>query len=96
MDASCVPACPVDCIRPVTARGDFGSSEMLFIDLRKLLAARGVASVSWSDWRAIDAEEHRRGAGTTASPGESSRCSGNACRSAKVKLRSRYGRRCIS
>ena len=59
-----MPVCPVDRIRPVTARGHFGSSEMLFIDLRELLAARGVASVSWSNWRAIDAEEHRRGAGT--------------------------------
>lgn len=31
-DASCVPVCPVDCIRPVSTRGDFGDSEMLFID----------------------------------------------------------------
>ncbi|MDF3337493.1 FAD-dependent oxidoreductase [Mycolicibacterium septicum] len=31
-DASCVPVCPVDCIRPVHPRGRSTSTEMLFID----------------------------------------------------------------
>jgi ferredoxin/flavodoxin---NADP+ reductase len=31
-DASCVPVCPVDCIRPVGAAGDFTGTEMLYID----------------------------------------------------------------
>lgn len=31
-DASCVPVCPVDCIRPVGATGEFTGTEMLYID----------------------------------------------------------------
>lgn len=31
-DASCVPACPVDCIRPVGAAPDATSAQMLYID----------------------------------------------------------------
>lgn len=31
-DASCVPVCPVDCIRPTSSHGQFRGSEMLFID----------------------------------------------------------------
>jgi len=31
-DASCVPVCPVDCIRPVGGAGEFTGSEMLYID----------------------------------------------------------------
>jgi ferredoxin/flavodoxin---NADP+ reductase len=31
-DASCVPVCPVDCIRPVGAAGEFTGTEMLYID----------------------------------------------------------------
>lgn len=31
-DASCVPVCPVDCIRPVGAAGQFTGAEMLYID----------------------------------------------------------------
>jgi ferredoxin--NADP+ reductase len=31
-DASCVPVCPVDCIRPSGERGEFTGTEMLFID----------------------------------------------------------------
>ena len=31
-DASCVPVCPVDCIRPVGAAGEFTDTEMLYID----------------------------------------------------------------
>jgi ferredoxin--NADP+ reductase len=31
-DASCVPVCPVDCIRPVGGAGEFTSTEMLYID----------------------------------------------------------------
>jgi ferredoxin/flavodoxin---NADP+ reductase len=31
-DGSCVPVCPVDCIRPVGAAGEFTGTEMLYID----------------------------------------------------------------
>ncbi|MCX5045337.1 FAD-dependent oxidoreductase [Aldersonia sp. NBC_00410] len=31
-DASCVPVCPVDCIRPVASAGEFTGTEMLYID----------------------------------------------------------------
>jgi ferredoxin--NADP+ reductase len=31
-DASCVPVCPVDCIRPVGNDGEFTDTEMLYID----------------------------------------------------------------
>jgi ferredoxin/flavodoxin---NADP+ reductase len=31
-DASCVPVCPVDCIRPVGGPGEFTVTEMLYID----------------------------------------------------------------
>ena len=31
-DGSCVPVCPVDCIRPVGAAGEFTDTEMLYID----------------------------------------------------------------
>ncbi|MGV0794031.1 FAD-dependent oxidoreductase [Mycolicibacterium sp. XJ1819] len=31
-DASCVPVCPVDCIRPVSGAGEFTETEMLYID----------------------------------------------------------------
>lgn len=31
-DASCVPVCPVDCIRPVAGAGEFTETEMLYID----------------------------------------------------------------
>lgn len=31
-DASCVPVCPVDCIRPVGGVGEFTGTEMLYID----------------------------------------------------------------
>ena len=31
-DASCVPVCPVDCIRPVGGPGEFTGTEMLYID----------------------------------------------------------------
>jgi ferredoxin/flavodoxin---NADP+ reductase len=31
-DGSCVPVCPVDCIRPVAGPGEFTTSEMLYID----------------------------------------------------------------
>jgi ferredoxin--NADP+ reductase len=31
-DASCVPVCPVDCIRPVGSAGEFNGTEMLYID----------------------------------------------------------------
>jgi ferredoxin--NADP+ reductase len=31
-DASCVPVCPVDCIRPVGGAGEFTDTEMLYID----------------------------------------------------------------
>ena len=31
-DASCVPVCPVDCIRPVGGAGEFTGTEMLYID----------------------------------------------------------------
>jgi ferredoxin/flavodoxin---NADP+ reductase len=31
-DASCVPVCPVDCIRPAGAPGEFTGAEMLYID----------------------------------------------------------------
>ncbi|BBY65705.1 FAD-dependent oxidoreductase [Mycolicibacterium helvum] len=31
-DASCVPVCPVDCIRPVGGAGSFTGTEMLYID----------------------------------------------------------------
>ncbi|MBI3212249.1 MAG: FAD-dependent oxidoreductase [Mycobacterium sp.] len=31
-DASCVPVCPVDCIRPTGAAGEFTGTEMLYID----------------------------------------------------------------
>ncbi|OBH10417.1 4Fe-4S binding protein [Mycobacterium sp. E1747] len=31
-DASCVPVCPVDCIRPVAGQGEFTDTEMLYID----------------------------------------------------------------
>ena len=31
-DASCVPVCLVDCIRPAAAAGEFTGSEMLYID----------------------------------------------------------------
>lgn len=31
-DASCVPVCPVDCIRPVAAPGELTGTEMLYID----------------------------------------------------------------
>jgi ferredoxin/flavodoxin---NADP+ reductase len=31
-DGSCVPVCPVDCIRPVAEPGEFTTSEMLYID----------------------------------------------------------------
>lgn len=31
-DASCVPVCPVDCIRPADGSGGFSGSEMLYID----------------------------------------------------------------
>ena len=31
-DASCVPVCPVDCIRPTGATGEFTGTEMLYID----------------------------------------------------------------
>ncbi|HEY2084539.1 MAG TPA: FAD-dependent oxidoreductase [Mycobacterium sp.] len=31
-DGSCVPVCPVDCIRPVAEPGEFTMSEMLYID----------------------------------------------------------------
>ncbi|HEX7824965.1 MAG TPA: 4Fe-4S binding protein, partial [Mycobacterium sp.] len=31
-DASCVPVCPVDCIRPVGAPGELTGEEMLYID----------------------------------------------------------------
>jgi ferredoxin/flavodoxin---NADP+ reductase len=31
-DASCVPVCPVDCIRPVGGAGEFTGAEMLYID----------------------------------------------------------------
>ncbi|WP_236977339.1 MULTISPECIES: FAD-dependent oxidoreductase [Mycobacterium] len=31
-DASCVPVCPVDCIRPVGGPGEFIGAEMLYID----------------------------------------------------------------
>jgi ferredoxin--NADP+ reductase len=31
-DGSCVPVCPVDCIRPVAEPGEFTKSEMLYID----------------------------------------------------------------
>jgi ferredoxin/flavodoxin---NADP+ reductase len=31
-DASCVPVCPVDCIRPVGGAGEFTQTEMLYID----------------------------------------------------------------
>lgn len=31
-DASCVPVCPVDCIRPAGKPGEFTGSEMLYID----------------------------------------------------------------
>jgi ferredoxin--NADP+ reductase len=31
-DASCVPVCPVDCIRPVSESGGFTSTQMLYID----------------------------------------------------------------
>jgi ferredoxin/flavodoxin---NADP+ reductase len=31
-DASCVPVCPVDCIRPAASPGEFTDAEMLYID----------------------------------------------------------------
>ena len=31
-DASCVPVCPVECIRPVGEPGSFTGTEMLYID----------------------------------------------------------------
>jgi len=31
-DSSCVPVCPVDCIRPAGAPGEYTDSEMLYID----------------------------------------------------------------
>lgn len=31
-DASCIPVCPVDCIRPVHGAGGFDDAEMLYID----------------------------------------------------------------
>lgn len=31
-DASCVPVCPVDCIRPAGGPGEFSGTEMLYID----------------------------------------------------------------
>ncbi|MDT5137189.1 MAG: ferredoxin/flavodoxin---NADP+ reductase [Mycobacterium sp.] len=31
-DASCVPVCPVDCIRPLGGAGEFTGTEMLYID----------------------------------------------------------------
>src|SRR6478609_8093147 len=31
-DASCVPVCPVDCIRPAGGAGEFTGTEMLYID----------------------------------------------------------------
>ncbi|MDT5135627.1 MAG: ferredoxin/flavodoxin---NADP+ reductase [Mycobacterium sp.] len=31
-DGSCVPVCPVDCIRPTAGPGEFTTSEMLYID----------------------------------------------------------------
>lgn len=31
-DASCVPVCPVDCIRPAGSPGEFSGTEMLYID----------------------------------------------------------------
>ena len=31
-DASCVPVCPVDCIRPAGGHGEFSGTEMLYID----------------------------------------------------------------
>jgi ferredoxin--NADP+ reductase len=31
-DASCVPVCPVDCIRPAGATGEFTGTQMLYID----------------------------------------------------------------
>lgn len=31
-DASCVPVCPVDCIRPAGGPGEFTGTEMLYID----------------------------------------------------------------
>lgn len=31
-DASCVPVCPVDCIRPAGEAGQFVGTEMLYID----------------------------------------------------------------
>ena len=31
-DASCVPVCPVDCIRPASSPGEFTDAEMLYID----------------------------------------------------------------
>lgn len=31
-DASCVPVCPVDCIRPAGGPGEFTGAEMLYID----------------------------------------------------------------
>ncbi len=31
-DASCVPVCPVDCIRPAGGAGEFTATEMLYID----------------------------------------------------------------
>lgn len=31
-DASCIPVCPVDCIRPAPSAAGFGAAEMLYID----------------------------------------------------------------
>jgi len=31
-DASCVPVCPVDCIRPTSSTGEFTDTQMLYID----------------------------------------------------------------
>jgi len=31
-DASCIPVCPVDCIRPAGGAGEFSATEMLYID----------------------------------------------------------------
>ncbi|GLZ54992.1 FAD-dependent oxidoreductase [Actinomycetospora sp. NBRC 106378] len=45
VDASCVSACPVNCIHPAPGEPDFGSTDMLFVDPRACIDCGACAEV---------------------------------------------------